>query len=56
MLDVGSIQDSFNKGQDSLLIPIQQLPMQVVPGSVYFSSYSARLRLFSPWYGFLLES
>ena len=32
---VGSIQNAFKTGNASLLIPIQQLPMLVVPGFVY---------------------
>lgn len=32
---VGNIQDAFKTGQASLLVPIQQLPVQVIPGLVY---------------------
>lgn len=32
---VGNIQDAFKTGQASLLVPIQQLPVQVIPGLIY---------------------
>jgi hypothetical protein len=35
MFAVGTIQDAFKTGQASLLIPIQQLPILIVPGLLY---------------------
>ena len=39
MFAVGTIQDAFKTGQASLLIPIQQLPILIVPGLLYLMMF-----------------